>query len=239
MITWWTGLSSLNQGFFVAAIFFSTIFLWQFISSFSALAGDAVGGDGGDAHADMAGDHAGGAFHTDVGGHVHADMGGHVHADAMSADAHGHDITGDHATEHDSGLVTFRLLSIRSLLAFGTLFSWAGALYLQNTPFATLALVRALLWGLAGMVVVAFFFWALPRLTEEGTARMDTAIGQNAQVYLDIPEDGVGQVKVLVGGMVSFVKARAKTGQRLSAGTVVRVVGTLDNSVLVVEPIEF
>jgi len=44
---------------------------------------------------------------------------------------------------------------------------------------------------------------------------------------------------VLVGGMVSFVKARANNGQRLSAGTVVRVVGTLDNSVLVVEPIEF
>lgn len=213
MITWWTNLSSLNQGFFVAAIFFSTIFLWQFISSFSALAGDAVGdGDAGDIDADLDGD-----------------------IDLADADT---DANGE-ALQEDAGLATFRLLSLRSVLAFGTLFSWAGALYLQNTPFATLALVRALLWGLAGMVVVAFFFWALPRLTEEGTARLDTAIGQSAQVYLDIPEDGVGQVKVLVGGMVSFVKARAKTGQRLSAGTVVRVVGTLDNSVLVVEPIEF
>ncbi|NLG48671.1 MAG: hypothetical protein GX552_01005 [Chloroflexi bacterium] len=213
MLSWWTRLSSLNQGFFVAAIFFSTIFLWQFVSSFTALAGDAIGGDGDAGDASMDGD-----------------------GDLADADLDGDDVG---AAEQDAGLATFRLLSIRSLLAFGTLFSWAGALYLQNTPFATLALVRALLWGLAGMVVVAFFFWALPRLTEEGTARLDTAIGQNAQVYLDIPEDGVGQVKVLVGGMVSFVKARASNGQRLSAGTVVRVVGTLDNSVLVVEPIEF
>lgn len=215
MIDWWTNLSSLNQAFFVAAIFFSTIFLWQFISSFSALAGEAVGGDAdaGDIDVDLDGD---------------IDL---ADADADSGDGG--------AFDEDAGLATFRLLSIRSLLAFCTLFSWAGALYLQNTPFTTLALVRALLWGLAGMVVVAFFFWALPRLTEEGTARLETAIGQNAQVYLDIPEDGVGQVKVLVGGMVSFVKARARTGQHLSAGTVVRVVGTLDNSVLVVEPIEF
>ena len=210
MIAWWTTLSALNQGFFVAAIFFSTIFGWQFISSLSGLGGEGDGDVSADADADV-----------DVGG-------GSLDFDEGEGSL----------VEDSGGLAIFRLLSIRSILAFGTLSSWAGALYLQESALPYLAMIRALLWGLAGMAVVAFFFWLLPRLTEEGTASLDTAIGNTGQVYLDIPEDGVGQIKVLVSGSVSFVKARSRNGRRLPAGTVVRVLGRLDSTTLDVEEIE-
>jgi len=215
MAAWWASLSSLNQTFYALAVFFSALFAWQLVSSFSALGETEAGIDDVDASVD------------DVDA-----------PDAVEGDAGVDDLDGDDFDQDSESVATFRLLSIRSILAFGTLFSWAGALYLQRSLFPGLALLRALLWGLAGMVTVALFFWLLPRLTEEGTANLDTAVGQVGTVYLDIPEDGAGQVKVLVSGTVSFVRARSRDGRYLPAGTGVRVIGRLDGSTIEVEPVE-
>jgi len=230
MLTWWSGLSTLNQAFFVAAVFFSTLFIWQLVASLAAIGDgniDAHAGDGGaELHADT---------HIDV---QHVDVGGAHGGDVHAGEAHAGDMAHDHVDQHDGGLHTFRLLSIRSILAFGTLFSWAGALYLQQGSASWVAGVQAVLWGVAGMLVVALFFWMLPRLSEEGTTTLETAIGRAGQVYLDIPEGGVGQVRVLVGNTIKFVKARARNGQRLAAGTAVRVVRMLDSVTLEVEEVE-
>ena len=200
MATWWNDLSSLNQTFYVVAVFFSTIFVWQFVSSFGGLGGEEEGG-------------------------------------AEVSDTGAGDTTQD-LIDDAAGLATFRMLSVRSVMAFGTLFSWAGALYLQQDITPAWALVRALLWGLSGMLVVALFFWVLPRLTEEGTASLDTAVGRNGQVYLNIPEGGLGQIRVLVSGRLRFMRACSRSGQPLRAGTMVRVVKRLDATTLEVEEIE-
>ena len=209
MGAWWGGLTALNRGFYVLAIFFSTLFGWQFIASLSGLGGESEAEAGGEAEAG-----------------VDMDQG-----DVQ--DAGGHDLVEDAA-----GLATFRLLSVRSIMAFGTLFSWAGALYLHEDAAQTWALVRAVLWGLTGMVVVAIFFWVLPRLAEEGTANLDTAIGRSGQVYLNIPEDGTGQIRVLVSGGLQIVRARSRGGRVLLAGTMVRVVRRLDAMTVEIEEIE-
>jgi membrane protein implicated in regulation of membrane protease activity len=205
MAEWWAALGGLNRAFYALAVFFSTIFLWQVVSSLAGLggAGEAAEVEGG----------------PEAGGLDMADTEG---ADDLIEDA--------------SGLATFRLFSVRSILAFGTLFSWAGALYLQQDLPPGWALARALLWGLLGMVVVGAFFWLLPRLSEEGTGHLASAVGETGQVYINIPQDGLGQVRVIVGGRVSFVKARARGGQALPAGTPVRVVGLIDSLTLEVEP---
>lgn len=246
MASWWGDLSAWSRAFYLAAVFFSTMFVWQFVSSVAGLAGEAspdAGGHGGDfgGHGgDLAGGHAGDlAGHGGDWGHGGDHPGdAAVGHDGPYTDAAGYGHDGDSGSHDDAGLQTFRLLSIRSLLAFGTLFSWAGALYSgQGGPLAW-AMVRALLWGFTGMLVVAAFFWMLPRLTEEGTARLGSAVGETGTVYIDIPEDGVGQVRVTVSGALSFVHARARNNQRLSAGTSVRVVRLLDESTIEVEETE-
>jgi hypothetical protein len=145
---------------------------------------------------------------------------------------------GEGFAEDTGGLDVFRLLSVRSILAFGTLFTWAAALYLNQGGWAGWAIIRALLWGSAGMVVVTLFFWLLPRLTEEGTSDLDTAIGQTGKVYMNIPEGGVGRVRVVVSGALRFVPARSVDGRAMEAGTAVRIVGRLDASTLEVEEAE-
>jgi hypothetical protein len=205
MAEWWAALSGLNRTFYALAVFFSTIFGWQVVSSLAGLGGEGEA-------AEMEGE-------AEVGG---LDMEAAEGADDLIEDA--------------SGLATFRLFSVRSILAFGTLFSWAGALYLQQDLGPGRALIRALVWGLLGMVVVGAFFWLLPRLSEEGTGHLASAMGEIGQVYLNIPQDGLGQVRVIVGGRVSFVKARSRGGQALPAGTRVRVVGQIDSLTLEVEP---
>ena len=222
MAAWWASLSPLNQTFYALAVFFSALFGWQLVSSFSALGDSEAGIDDGDASMDS----------------LVASMDDVDAPDAADGDAGLYDVDGNAFDEDSESVTTFRLLSIRSILAFGTLFSWAGALYLQRSLFPGLALLRALLWGLAGMVTVALFFWLLPRLTEEGTANLDTAVGQVGNVYLDIPEDGVGQIKVLVSGTTIFVRALSRDGRYLPAGAGVRVIRRLDGSTLEVEPAE-
>lgn len=226
MVAWWTGLTPLNQVFWGLVVFFTTLFVWQFIASFAGLLVDTDADVGADAHGlDGAADHD--APH-DLHGDVAAGNGdGHAGLEP-SHDAH---------AEDHGGLATFRLLSVRSVLAFGMLFSWAAALYLGRDISYWRAFAQSALWGLLGMLVVAAFFWSLPRLSEEGTANLGTAVGRTGTVYLHIPDEGTGQVRVLVGDRISYVRARSASDRGIAAGTTVRVVRVVDGSTLEVEEV--
>ncbi|MFH1085241.1 MAG: hypothetical protein V1772_05725, partial [Chloroflexota bacterium] len=147
MLEWWTGLSALHRAMYAVAIFFSTLFLWQLVATLLGLAG----GEGLAGEADVGGDAATG--------------------DGADLD----DLADGDLIEDAGGLATLRMLSVRSLLAFGMLFGWAGALYLNQDRSPLLAMMLALVWGLLGMVVVGLFFWMLPRLTEQGNLRLADA----------------------------------------------------------------
>ena len=134
--------------------------------------------------------------------------------------------------------VSFQILSIRSILTFFTLFCWGCALYLnRNMPVGT-ALTYSTIWGLAGMFSIAFIFYGLRRLTETGTKDLNTSIGKAGTVYLNIPADGSGEIRVTVSGVLSHVKARARGGKELKSGTPIRVIRRLNNTTVEVEPVE-
>jgi hypothetical protein len=64
------------------------------------------------------------------------------------------------------------------------------------------------------------------------------AIGENGTVYINIPADGVGKVRLKVDKTISFVNAQSKGGKPLLAGTSVKVVGVLDARTLEIEPLD-
>ncbi len=129
----------------------------------------------------------------------------------------------------------FRLVSLRAILAFCTLFSWAMALYLDlETPLGT-SLIYAFLWGAAGWVLVAVMIHMLLQLAETGTRKLSSCVGKLGTVYMDIPARGKGRIRVMVSGAMSTVPARSDTDEPLQAGTDVRVLRVLDNLTVEVE----
>ena len=116
MEAWWEGLTLLNKGFAVAALFFSVLFVWQFLGALLGLHGDS---------------------HGDAG----------------------------HADHHDSDGAGFTLISVRSVLAFGTLFSWAGTLYLMSGAGMVLAIIYSFAWGVAAMFIVSYLVFKLVQPT--------------------------------------------------------------------------
>lgn len=142
-----------------------------------------------------------------------------------------------HAPEDaDQTMLAFKLLSVRSILAFFTLFSWAGALYLTHGKSTPRSLSYALGWGIAGLMVVALLMHFLARLTETGNMRIESCVGASGTVYLDIPQRGPGEVRILCGGVMMVLRARSVSGAALKAGTTVRVARVAGPNVIEVEP---
>ena len=216
---WWSGLSGTNKAFFCFAFFFSALFLWQFVMTLIGLAGSGTDTElDADTDADV-----------DMDADAHADFEAD-HAGDMDADAEAVEVTAHETT------VSFKLLSIRSIITGGMLFGWAGALYLYDGTALPTALLYAVAWALAGALVIAVLMYLMRHLQETGTPRLATCVGQPATVYMNIPASGTGKVRALVSGAVSFVPARAADGQPMTAGTPVRVTRLLDTSTVEVTP---
>lgn len=224
---WWHGLTTLNQLFYSGALFFTILFTWQMVGSFLGLI---------DVHdLDVSHPDAGGFGHADTGaahasaGHIATGQGGIAHA-GTSDSSHTQTYPG-----HEP-VADFRLLTVRSILAFFTLFSWAGALYLSNQTGVFWSICYAAIWGTAGMFSVAVAFYALQRMVETGTPNIATCVGTRGVIYLDIPAEGQGEARVLVSGAISHVRARSNQGQPIKAGTPVRVIRALSSTTIEVVP---
>ena len=131
----------------------------------------------------------------------------------------------------------FKILSLRSIITFFTLFSWGSALYTADGVAVGKAMSIASIWGLVGMLAIAGIFYGMGKLTETGTKDVASCKGQEGTVYLDIPADGFGEIKTLVSGVVEHVKAKSISGEALPAGTQVRVVKVIGQTLVGVEKI--
>ena len=151
----------------------------------------------------------------------------------IEADA---DVDVDIDADGVESVAAFRMLSIRAILAFCTLFFWAGSLYLNMGRGMAVALLYSLGWGLGGWVVVTLLVNWMRRLAETGNPKLSTCVGSRGVVYMDIPAGGPGQVRVMVSGAMSMVGARSADGSELKAGTRVRVTRLLDSASVEVEP---
>ncbi|MBI4965146.1 MAG: NfeD family protein [Desulfomonile tiedjei] len=169
------------------------------------------------------------------------DTDAHAHIGAEGVDhgdfGHAGDSGGESGHEYGGEAATFTFVSIRSIIAFGTLFSWAGALYLATGVSAILAILYSAAWGLVAMFAVSYVLYWLLSQQERGNASVWTAIGEEGTVYMDIPEGGTGKIRVMVSGAISFVNARSRDGGPLTSGAEVRVVGVVNDNTVEVEGI--
>jgi hypothetical protein len=120
-------------------------------------------------------------------------------------------------------VVAFKLLSVRSILAFFTLFSWGGGLYMSRGVTVLPSLLYAVLWGVAAMLIVSGMMYMLRHLTDTGTMQVGSCLGRTAAVYLNIPAGGDGEVRVMCSGTMTHLKARMADGSAVKAGTNVKI----------------
>jgi hypothetical protein len=80
------------------------------------------------------------------------------------------------------------------------------------------------------MASVALLLYLLPKMAHTGTRKLCSAVGSCGTVYLDIPAQGAGEVRITVSGIVSYVKARHVRGETLKAGTPIVVRKILDSN---------
>lgn len=126
----------------------------------------------------------------------------------------------------------FKILSLRSIITFFTLFSWGSALYTADGVETVKAMGISSIWGLVGMLAIAAIFYAMGKLSETGTKDMAASKGKVGVVYLNIPADGYGEIKTTVNGVPEHVKAKSVDGEALPAGTQVQVVQVIDQTLV-------
>ncbi len=139
------------------------------------------------------------------------------------------------ALDHlDTGALDFKLFSIRSILAFLTVFGWGGVIWGRYGLGGFLGAFAA---GFATMVVTALMIWGMLKLQYSGTFSNKSFIGKNGSVYLGIPggREKVGKITVSLNGATHELKAVAEDA--IPTGSTVTIVALLDDSRFLVRKI--
>jgi len=163
----------------------------------------------------------------------------------------GHDTTFDHDGHFDTdsgdafnsdSAVAFgmRMLSIRSIIAFLSVGAWVCFTLVGYWPNAIwAAILLAVVAGLAASAAMAFALRAIQKLQGSGNVSMENAVGKNGQVYLRVPaaRGTGGQIQVTVQERLREYNAVTDAERVLKTGEKVRVIGVVDETTLLVEPI--
>ena len=211
MAGWWDGLSTLQQFFYYIAIPATLVLIIQFILSVMGLTGD-TNVDVGDADGDI-----------DFDGDVDTEFDADIDSDA----------------DTDFGNTDFRFVSFRTVIAFLTVFPWTGIVLLGKGMNTALVIVISTLTGLFAMFVIGYLFYITARLQSSGNIDYKNAIGHTAEVYIPLLKDNnyQGKVQVVIQDRLVEATAIAKDNKKHSTGDMVKVVGVVGLSTLLVEAI--
>lgn len=152
---------------------------------------------------------------------------------------HGHDH--DHgAGDHSDGTDWFAgLFTVRSVTAGLTFFGLSGMVALSRGADELTALAVAAFGGAFALYAVAQIMHGLKRLGDDGTARIEHAVGETGTVYVPIPAGNAGPGKVTVTVQKRTVEYAAYTAaEALPTGARVRVVAVRGPNAVEVEPNE-
>lgn len=158
----------------------------------------------------------------------------------MGLDFH-HDFGGHHGLDsaHHDGDSGFKLLSIQSIAAFLMGFGWAGLAGLKGSHWSLMTSIGAgAACGLALMWLLGVLLKGAYDLQSSGNVEIESAVGANGTVYVNVPESGSGrgQVMLILGDRQCTYNA-VSTGPALASRSRVRVVGVNDDHTVTVAPI--
>lgn len=145
------------------------------------------------------------------------------------------DAGGADGADGGDGGVHFSPFSPVVLAMFIASFGGAGIIFKKVLEWPLIAHVPAAgACGVGIATLVFLFFWKLFKMAQ-GTSqvRASEAIGIQAEITVDIPNDGLGQIGYTLGGMRHTNPAKSVGGKELPAGLVVKIVDRVGNTYLV------
>lgn len=140
----------------------------------------------------------------------------------------------DDIVDHPSSDISFKFLSLQGLTAFFMMFGIIGLALQRANLWAVVSITGGTLAGLFTVWLMGIIFAAMLRLQRDGTLNIRNAVGQQGTVYLTIPKEGSGQVRVVVQGSLKILDAVAENKQKIPTHEKIKVVGVVDNQTLIV-----
>jgi len=178
----------------------------------------------------LGGDSDAGEIDGDLDIDVDMDMDIDVDADI---DVDGHVDAGD--TD-----ISFKLLSLQALMTFFMMFGLVGLALLRQSKVAPpWALLGASAAGVASVWIMKKIYMSMKKLQSAGNIRIKNAIGQVGTVYLTIPSDGTGKVRITIQDHLKVYDAISEpNGLEIKTDQRIQVVRVTSGNILVVTPAE-
>lgn len=145
----------------------------------------------------------------------------------------GHAVDGD--VLHHGTDVSFKFLSFQGLSAFFMMFGLVGlALYRESNIGPWFSIAGGIVAGFISVWIMSKIFNIFNSLQSSGTLDTKQAIGSTGQVYLTIPDKGIGKVTISFQNRLREFDATSFDGEELKTGQPVKVV-RVDGNILVVQ----
>lgn len=151
-------------------------------------------------------------------------IGGDAGLDTVDMDT---DVDGD-------GGAGFQFFTFKNLVGFFMIFAWSGLACINGGFSEVATIIVSIICGLLMMVAMASVFYFMSKLVEDGTMRLNNAIGRTGEVYLPIQakNGGFGKVQMNIQGSIHEIQAVTDDEEDLVVGTIVKVVSVIDNHIL-------
>lgn len=209
---WWEGMDITQRTAFIIACAATLILIIQIIIMLA----------GGEVEADVSADV------TDISGASDVDL--DVNGDGIS------DGVSDGSVGSGAAHFGFRLLSLRSILAFLAVGGWVT----YTVGYALnwyLALIIGLVAGLAAACLMAAAIIGIEKLQTNGTINPNATISKSGSVYLLIPpkRSGKGKVSILVSEHYKEYDAVTDSEESIPTGANITVIAHLGDNLLLVK----
>lgn len=151
------------------------------------------------------------------------------HGDVDTDVAHGH---ASHGDAHGDVDPSFKVLSFQGLSSFFTMFGVVGLALSKNGSSPGVSSIFGTGSGFVMLLAMAWLFMSFKKMQSSGTLVMKNAIGKEGTVYLTIPGDGTGKVRVAVQDRLQVFDAVSDQKQDIPTGARIKVVGVISGETL-------
>lgn len=127
----------------------------------------------------------------------------------------------------------FPYLTLRNLISFLTMFSWTGMACSKFGISLIPTLFISVVSGLILVFILISIYAIMDKLKQNTDSSMESAIGKTATVYLKIGSSGLGQVNVIINGLLKTVNAISENGDEIDTNESVTVVGVSGDKLVV------